>query len=58
MKKFIAGVVLTVVAFMALTVGASAKSGNGGGNYKQRAGNGYAGQCNGYNYYSDPDYTC
>ena len=63
MKKFIAGVVLTVVAFMALTTGALAggksASRNGGSssdssNSKVDKGNSV---CTYWYYYSDPDCT-
>lgn len=51
MKKFIAGAVLTIVAFMAITTGALAKSGNGGGNYKQSSDRGGSNGCTAYEYY-------
>ena len=51
MKKFIAGVVLTVVAFMALTTGVLAKSGSGGGNLKQASDRGGSNGCTAYEYY-------
>ena len=58
MKKFIAGIVMTGLIFMALATGAGAKSYNGGGNYKQSSYKGNA-SCTAYEYYADGSFgTC
>ena len=60
MKKFIAGVVLTVVAFMALTTGALASNGNGRNSYKSTdtsQSKEYKGNST-CSYYDGTDYDC
>ena len=51
MKKFIAGIVMSSLLFMALATGAVAKSGNGGGNYKQSSDRGGSNGCTAWEYY-------
>lgn len=51
MKKFIAGIVMTGLMFMALGTGAFAKNGNGGGNYKQSSDKGASNGCTAWEYY-------